>query len=120
MDYSDRIKIILHKGKEIYYFDFSELRADEHPWLMEIGFNQALKTNPKKIRYISNVAKTRLNLESKEKASEIFDILKEKGIEYKGAVIGITGIQRLIVSAIDRDTYFTNSLEKAKDWLVEH
>lgn len=119
MDYSQRIHLLEHKGKKIYYFDFSGLRADEHPWIMDIAFELATKQDEKVLRYISNVANTRLNIESKNKAKAFYAKLAGMGYQIKAATIGLTAWQRLIVSTIDRKMFFSNDLEKAKDFLVD-
>ncbi|UXP33003.1 hypothetical protein N6H18_03410 [Reichenbachiella agarivorans] len=118
MEYSERVKIIEHRGKEIFYFDFTFLRAEEHPWVMDVALQRALQSKQKEILYISNVSNTHLNTESRKKAKSIFTTLHNQGFKVKGSTMGITGLQKLIVSAIDRDMYFTNDIEKAKDWLV--
>ncbi|MCV9387780.1 hypothetical protein [Reichenbachiella ulvae] len=118
MEYSKRIHLLTHKGKKIYYFDFSGLRADEHPWIMDLAFELAIKQEEKTLRYISNVANTRLNIESKNKAKAFYAKLAGLGFQIKAATIGLTAWQRLIVSTIDRKMFFSNDLEKAKEYLV--
>lgn len=118
MPYRDRIHVLNHKGKEIYYFDFSGLRADEHKWVMDIALEMALKSNQRDFLYISNVKNTRLSIEGKNKAKEVYAKLSGLGYSIRAATIGLTAWQRLIVSAIDRKMIFADDLETAMNKLV--
>ncbi len=45
---------------------------------------------------------------------------KTKGYTKIRAVLGVTGVKKMIAKAIRRDIYFAESEEDAKEWIVKN
>lgn len=120
--HSDRIRWVEHKGKRILLHDFSGI-SNPFDVLPAVATSRAVvAAQPKgSVLTLTNVTGSRFN-------KEIVDALKELANHNKpyvkaGAVVGLSGLQRIVYVAI---TQFTgrrlptfSSAEEAMDWLAE-
>ncbi|HWO88813.1 MAG TPA: hypothetical protein VNL98_06660 [Gemmatimonadales bacterium] len=119
---SDRIRWIEHKGKRILLHDFSHI-TNPFDVLPAVEASRAIvAVQPKgSLLALTDVTGSRFN-------KEIVDALKSLANHNKpfvkaGAVVGLSGLQRVVYVAI---TQFTGrrlptfeTAEQAMDWLVE-
>jgi hypothetical protein len=117
----DRIRLLEHKGKKIFYIDYSNLSADMLTSLMEEVIKQ-ITSQPKKSELsLANFENTRFNADTISK----FKAMEDKTFDYmKGsAVIGIKGLQKIAYDAVMRVSKnmapLFSSDKEALDWLVE-
>lgn len=119
---SDRIRWVEHKGKRILLHDFSHI-TNPFDVLPAVEASRAIvAVQPKgSLLTLTDVTGSRFN-------KEIVDALKglanhNKPFVKAGAVVGLSGLQRVVYVAI---TQFTgrrlptfDTAEQAMDWLVE-
>ncbi len=115
----DRIQWIEHKGKKILLCDLSklgEVKYLEHVELME---KELLKAKPGElIPHIVDVSESIMTAGSSARGKQTVKVLSDAGIRTATAMVGVTGIKRIIAQAISRDVFFAKSMEDAKDWVV--
>jgi hypothetical protein len=114
---SNRIKILDYKGHKILLLDASNLKVEEIIALFP-EYQQTGATNRIRL-YLLDVTNTRSNDDIRKASSASIDYIKSKVGEIHVSLVGITGLQKIIASAIKRDSYFASSLEDGKDWLVK-
>jgi hypothetical protein len=112
---------ITHKGKKILYIRYSGISPSEQLDLIRAATKILLETGVKDNLTLTDVTNTFVS-------KEFVELAKEKGgeskeVTKKAAIIGIEGIRKLLlhvvntVSGNSRKPF--NSIEEAKDWLVE-
>jgi hypothetical protein len=112
-----------HQGKTILCLDIAELKVQDKPEFQKL-VGQAKKNicqyPPKSVLVITNVTDTGFD-------TEIANLIKEyaqHNTPYVKAssVVGITGWSRVILTAIKavtrRDFHLADTMEEAKEWLV--
>ena len=118
-----RSKWIEHKGKKIFFQDFSNLYYDTEAIKRELEQVQAeVLTHPKdSLLILSDFRGTNIT-------SELMPIMNEasaktKDHAHKTAVLGVTGIKRaladLLTSFTGQKLKYFNTEYAAKDWLIE-
>lgn len=117
------IEIMSYKGKEIYYLDASDQTTQN---IQEIrkdmdGIKRLIRSKPpKSALMITNVTNARFNREM----AELFKEYASHNTPYvkASALVGVSGIQKVVLTAVKtltgRDYYLANSLEEAKEWVV--
>ena len=118
-DYS-RVMFVRHKNKEILQIDFSKCKYEE--FLVEVEKTKGIVSEqaPKSILTLTLVNDFNFNKEitrsMKELAAHNHPFIKA------AAVVGVTGLKKIIFDAIQRVTgrefRFFNDIESAKEWLV--
>lgn len=118
-----RSKWIEHKGKQIFFQDFSNLQYNTEAIKQELEQVQAeVLSHPKdSLLILSDFRGTQITSESMpilDKASA-----ETKDYVHKTAVLGVTGIKRVMADLLTRVTgqqlkYF-NTEYAAKEWLIE-
>ena len=114
-----RIQYIQHQGREIIFLDYSNLEEEE--------YLQAIKETEEKVLAHSNNPQKNLNLVDVTgspttaavigAASKL--IAKIGSRDLLVALIGISGMKKVVARAFSKNYYFANSVEEAKDWLVK-
>jgi len=118
-----RSKWIEHKGKKIFYQDFSNLESDTEAIRQELEQVQAeVVSHPKdSLLILSDFRGTHIT-------GEIMPILnassaKTKDHVHKTAVLGVTGVKRtladFLTSLTGQPLKYFNFEYVAKDWLIE-
>jgi hypothetical protein len=117
-------KFIQHKGKEIYFVDYSNIKSNEE-------FLQIIKsTNAFREKVIAEGKKNLLMLVDISGSfvyGEVLEQLKKAGkhtkqITAKEAVVGITGgkkvLLKIIMTITNMNLKVFDTTEEAKDWLI--
>ncbi len=111
-----------HKDKQILYNDVSGIRNVEDALAIFDKTEKIAKMQPEKsIILLTNVINTHNNIEAtsalKEFSTAVTPYIKAS------AVVGVSGIKRIIVQSLmkvsGRKIHLFDTLEHAKDWLVE-
>lgn len=116
-----KVGLIQHKGKDIYYLDFSERMnrteiVDEIEDVKKYVITQPLGS----VLFLTNVSNTAYNGD----VAEAFRLLAEHNKPYAraSAVVGITGLKKftfeMIIKLTGRKIVVFDDIEKAKDWLT--
>ena len=113
-----------HKRKTIFCLDITDLQMKD---VQEIQKNvdkakQKIGKQPaKSVLHITNVTHTGFN-------TDISNIIKEYAMHNTpyikaSAIVGMTGLQKIIYTGIKaftrRDFYLANTMEEAKEWLIQ-
>lgn len=113
---------ITYKGKQILYCDYSNFRSDVQALRAENDAADVIICQQPEglVLSLSNVENTVASTE----VINLFKLSASRTKRYvrKQAVIGVTGLRRMLAEAVARSsgqelTYFED-IEKAKDWLV--
>lgn len=117
-----RIQIINHKGKNILYFDYAGFSVHTK--------GEFIKTIETAAEFMISQGNNQLTLTDVRNSLGDPDIvakLKEvsartKSYRKKAAVVGVTGVKAILLSAINMFSKSTvvafDTIEEAKDWLV--
>ncbi|MFC1678148.1 hypothetical protein ACFLZ9_00245 [Patescibacteria group bacterium] len=115
-----RTYFIEHKGREIAYCDYSNIR-DEGVYLRAVDETDRVvfshHTDPKDNLTLINVTGAIITAEIIGRSSKLN--AKIGGKDLLVAFVGITGIKRTLANAFSRKQYFADTIEEAKDWLVD-
>ena len=119
--FQDRVEWIEYKNKEILYCDFKGLNDDDLVKLIKhidelvvnLGKKDLLKINDVRGQYTTATV-----LPEIKRSSQL-----QKPFIKKSAYVGITGVKKVLLKAINRLSSigakpFTN-IDEAKDWLIE-
>lgn len=117
----NRIELINYQGTKIFYMNFSDLRdVSEIAEIIKESVNYIRVQPEKSVVTLSNIQGLHFNAEIKEMFSEF--IGGNKAYVRHGAVVGISGLQRIIYNGImrltGRDLRSFESMDLAKEWLV--
>lgn len=111
--------IINHKGKEILYVDYQNLKEEEIIKAMDDATDYALQLNKPMLRLS--------NMTGVFAVPNVFKKAKESGkrtehLTIKRAAVGITGAKKVLINAFNAFTGNNakafDTVEAAKDWLV--
>jgi hypothetical protein len=118
----DRVKFIIHEGKEILYLNFSECKPDEAIEIIEES-KKAIRTKPEQsVLTLTNVTNLRFD-------DRISDEMKRFTVHNKpyvkaGAVVGVVGLKKILFEAVlmfsKRKLHTFDTLDQAKEWLVKN
>jgi len=116
----DRIKFIHHKGAEILLLDFSDCKADDvHP-LVEQAKSVIASRPHRSLLTLANVTNTRFDDSVNQRMKDF--TLHNKPYVRAAAVVGVTGIKKIIFEAIllfsQRNMQSFDTVERARDWLI--
>lgn len=117
----DRAKEITHKGKKIFFMDFSNITTiEEITKIIEYSANY-IRTKPVASLYtLTTIENMRFNNDIKDKFTEF--VKGNKPYVKAGSVVGISGLQTFVYNAImkitGRNLKAMGSLDQAKDWLA--
>lgn len=117
----NRARIEYHKGKSIFYMDFSHMKTiEEIVDLITESTSHIRIHTPASLLTLTNIEKMHFNNEIKEHFTRF--VKSNKPYVKTGAVVGISGIQSILYNAImkttGRNLKSHKSLADAKDWIV--
>jgi hypothetical protein len=113
-----------HKGKNIFCLDIADLQVRDKPEFHKLvaQAKHTISQHPQKsVLVITNVKDTKFD-------TEIANLIKgyaEHNTPYVRAssVVGITGWQKIILTAIKtvtgRDFHLADTMDEAKEWLID-
>lgn len=116
------VSFIVHKGKKILYIDYSGIKKREE---MIANLHEAVrqyKQTPENLRTLINVTDAAA---SKEWMAESKKYGKDlSGQTIKGAIIGVTGVKKILLQAYNAVSQGSlkpfESKDEALDYLAEH
>jgi hypothetical protein len=114
---SDRVSWIEYKGARILYGDYSGLSGQEVIEVINEFQDELLQQPPGSVVTLTNVANCLVTGEVKDRFKALAQ--QSKGISKGAATIGVTGFKKAIAVLLRTDLYYADSLEEAKEWLVE-
>ncbi len=112
---SQRLRWISHNGVKIFFGDLSDLDSKGYyDVLLEVQ-NVYEQQAPQSILTILDISNSFISKESQALQKKITKL----GISRHAAVVGITGLKKILAQAVRTDLYWANSMEDAKDWIVK-
>jgi hypothetical protein len=120
-DSVERTRFIEHQGREILLYDFGGLTdVDEGLRTVQASRPRILGRPPGSVRTLVNVKDSRFDTRIARALQEL--ARHNKPFVLASAIVGLSGLQRVILSAVMRATGRTfatfDEVEAAKDWLV--
>ena len=113
----DRVQIKTENGIKVLFIDFSNLPTEDVLKMLP-KMNEAAVSN-KLVLYILDAKNINMTGEGKSAVeTSIKDIESKLGKTYS-AIIGFTGIQKIIANAINKDTYFAKDYSDAVEWATK-
>lgn len=116
----ERVYYMQNKGKDVLFIDYSNLKVDEIIGVMK-QVREKFASKPKEsVLTLTNFEGTRFN-------SDVLNHFKQLSLETKeytkaGAVIGITGLQKVAYDVVTKfsksELPLFGSREEALDWLI--
>jgi len=117
-----RTQQIIHKGKTIFFMDFSSIRNVQEIKSVISESIAHIRTKP------SNSLLTLTHIKDMHFSSEIKELFSDfikgnKPYVKSGAVVGLNGLQQIVYNGLmkitGRDIKSFSNLDSAKDWLAE-
>lgn len=115
-----RVAFIYHKGKELLFLNFADCRTDEVLPIIEEA-KKAIRARPEhSVLTLTDVSNMRFD-------GTVSQAMKEFTVHNKpyvaaAAVVGVTGIKRIIFDAVvlfsRRKLHLFDTIGQAKDWLA--
>lgn len=120
-DPGDRTRFIEHKGCEILLYDFAHVDdVDEGLRIVQAARLRILGRPPKSVRTLVTVQDSKFDTRIAKAVQEL--ARHNKPYVLASAIVGLSGLQRVILTAVMRATGRTFAtfagLEEAKDWLA--
>lgn len=113
------IQWVEHKGKRILICDFSKM--DEKGYISGTdAMEKELLAQPRgsKPLLLVDVTDSTMTKVTSERGKQTVDVLSKAGVVTVTAMVGITGLKKVIAQAISRDVHFADDRASAMDWLV--
>ncbi|MCP4761567.1 MAG: hypothetical protein GY870_07280 [archaeon] len=122
----ERIKWIKHKGKDILYLDYSNLRGskDGEVFTQIIDNAKTLIVEKKeKVLFLTNSIDGTADTKVMKLLKDFAKYCKDNDFIEKECVVGITGVKKVLLNAVNKfaktNLEIIETVEKAKDWLVQ-
>ena len=121
VDEMDHVKFIDHNGGKICYLDFSGLNREE--LIENIGKAENLIASQplNSVLTLTNVTNTKFDTDTTDRIKQL--TAHNKPYVKKGAVVGVTGMQKIVYKAVikfsKRDLSLFDNVDDAKDWLIQ-
>ncbi len=114
--------IITHKGKEIYFMDFSGMKkAEEIKSVIETGKKYFHNFDSRTALSLADIREMHFNSEIKDLFLEY--IKSNKPYVKASAIIGVTGLKQFVFNSVTkfagRDVKSFDDEVQAKEWLIE-
>ncbi len=114
----DRIQWVDHMGCQILSADYSRLSEQDYIQTMEEVKDELDKLPPDQAVYImANVTGTKPSMKVRDKGKQVSEAMNR----FKGqanAVVGITGVMKVLAKTFTSGMYYAKDEDDAKDWLV--
>ena len=116
---SSEIQWIEHNGKKIILCNFAGY--DEKQYLSGVDAMEAelLKQLPGvPVPHIVDVTDSHMTKVTSDRGKRTVEVLGKAGIVTRTAMVGVTGIKRVIAQAISKDVYFAKDMDDAKAYVT--
>jgi hypothetical protein len=115
----DRVIFIKHNGVDILHLDFSNIPPEETFATVDEAKGVISQQGPKSLRTLTDVTGAQV---TSEVSNSLRDFVNHnKPFVKAGAVVGVSGIKKVILNSImrltGRNLTAFNTMEEAKDWL---
>jgi hypothetical protein len=115
---SERIKWIKVKEEDILFCDYRGLKWEGYVNAIAEQEKEVLNCGKERVLVLLDTTDSHMSKESTQRAKELEAKIEKAGITQTMAIVGISGVHRIIGQAIKRDIHFAKSIAEAKAWLV--
>jgi len=110
---------ITHKGKRILFVDVAGLNEAEYIAGLEEMKEELLRDRTAPLVLI-DMTRTTWTPATVDKAKEVAGAIKKSGVGYgPNAIVGLSKLQKSVADLSVRLVFYADTIEQAKDWLVE-
>lgn len=115
----DCIKWIDFNGKKIMFCDFSNFDEQQYMDGVDLMEQELLKQSRGSCTpQILDVTNSHMTQKTSERGKQTVKVLSEAEITTNTAMVGISGVKRIIAKAISRDVFFAKDMQSAKEWVI--
>jgi hypothetical protein len=115
---SGRIEWIKYKEADILFCDYRGLTGEAYITGITEQEKEVLNCGKERVLVLLDTTDSHMSKDSTQRAKVLEGKIKKEGITQTMAIVGFSGLHRIIGKAIKRDIHFAKSLEEAKEWLV--
>lgn len=115
MEMEKFVEIITFQGKEIVFLNLNGLNEEEQ--LTAIDETDKIFATKQNILNVTDVGNTTTTPAVKDKANELHQ--KHKDRIKAEAIIGVSGLKRMLAQRMNKDMYFAQNIDDAKNWIVK-
>ena len=109
------VEVMTYQGKEIIFLNLNGLSEDEQ--LKAIAETDRIFATKNNILNLTDVSNSTTTPAVKDKANQLHQ--KHKDNIKAEAIVGVSGLKRMMAQSMNRDMYFAKSLDDAKNWLIQ-
>jgi hypothetical protein len=115
----ERVNWIQHRGKKILFCTFTGLEETEYLAQVDEMENE-LEGQPSgsNVLMLIDVTNSRMTPATRDRGKQTVSVLEKAGVTTTTAMVGISGLQKIIASSISKDVHYGKDIESVKDWLV--
>jgi hypothetical protein len=119
----NRTKMIDHKGRKIFFIDFSNLQSIDEIGLVAQEIRKYVHVQPTHSVYsLTTIEGMHFNNSIKDVFTELAN--SNKPYVKAAAIVGVSGMKQILYNGImklsGREVKVFSSIELAKDWLASH
>jgi hypothetical protein len=115
MEMGQYVEVITHKGKEIVFLNMNGLQEEEQ--IKAIDEAEKLFQTKNNILNLTDVGNTVTSPAVRDRANQLHS--NQKSRIKAQAVVGVSGLKRMIAQGMNKDMYFAKTLDDAKEWLIQ-
>ena len=115
----ERSKWIDYKGKKLFHMDLSGVDEENQLKILEYSSKKWISSNEKTILLLNDIRNTFITEKIKISAQRAVQAVRNSGKKIFVALIGITGVKRVIANTIEKEMYISKDIEDAKEWLLK-
>jgi hypothetical protein len=116
MAMNEAVTILRHRGREVVFCDLAGKTSDAIVSIIGEATSVCIERGIRLV--VLDTRNTRTNVQIREASIASIRAITEKVGKPYSALIGLTGLQRIVANAISRGQYFASSREAALDWVV--
>ncbi len=117
-NYKERIYWIKHNGLRILFNNYKDLRDQEYVDAIKTSEKMTFSIPTSKVYVINDVTGSFMNSDSTKAAKHWEKACIDNGKKMFLALVGVSGIKRVLANAIKKDIYFAKNIDDAKQWLL--
>ena len=109
------VEILPYKGKEIIYLNMNGLNEEQQ--LQAIDEADRIFVTKNDILNMTDVSNTVTSPMVRERANQLH--ANHRARIKAEAIVGVSGLKKMIAQGLNKNMYFAKSLDDAKEWLVQ-
>ena len=113
------VQWIAHKGKRILFVNCAGLKEAEYLKALQ-EYQQAMLQERSAPLVLVDLTRTEITTTTMNRAKEMTSAVKAAGVPFgPNVVVGMSKVMKSVATLSARQTYFTDTIEQGKEWLVQ-